>query len=130
MDSGFFTLRWRRCFLRWPAPLLCSLQPGGSVVQPVARNYNAFAYIVDGEGKFGADGKRAVDGQMVILATDGDEVLIEEPAYEPLISAAQGELRREDIPLRFQEWSHEPVAGTAAIPRSVVEDPNAPPRTI
>ena len=48
----------------------------------------------------------------------------------PLISAAQGELRREDIPLRFQEWSHGPVASSAAIPRSVVEDPNAPPRTI
>jgi redox-sensitive bicupin YhaK (pirin superfamily) len=56
-----------------------TLRPGGRVAQPVPQEYNAFAYIVDGEGAFGADGERAVDGQMVMFATDGDEVMIANP---------------------------------------------------
>jgi redox-sensitive bicupin YhaK (pirin superfamily) len=57
-----------------------TLRPGGRVAQRVPQEYNAFAYIVDGEGAFGADGERAVDGQMVMFATDGDEVMIANPA--------------------------------------------------
>jgi quercetin 2,3-dioxygenase len=53
------------------------IQPGGVVTQRVARSYNTFAYIVEGEGLFGAEGERAVDGQMVLFAQDGDEVRIE-----------------------------------------------------
>jgi redox-sensitive bicupin YhaK (pirin superfamily) len=56
------------------------IQPGGSVTQRVPRDYNGFAYVIDGEGKFGAEGERATDGQMVLLAQDGDEVLIENPS--------------------------------------------------
>ena len=56
------------------------LKPGASVKQHVPRDYNGFVYVIDGEGKFGAERERAVDGQMVLLATDGDEVLIENPA--------------------------------------------------
>lgn len=56
-----------------------TLRPGGRVAQPVPQEYNAFAYIVDGEGAFGADGERAADGQMVMFAADGDEVLIANP---------------------------------------------------
>jgi len=33
--------------------------------------------VIEGEGKFGAERERAVDGQMVLLAQDGDEALIE-----------------------------------------------------
>lgn len=57
-----------------------TLRPGGRVAQSVPQEYNAFAYIVDGEGAFGADGERAVDGQMVMFAADGDEVMIANPA--------------------------------------------------
>ncbi len=57
-----------------------TLQPGGRVLQPVPRNYNAFAYVVDGEGLFGAEGERATDEQMVMFAPDGEEVKIENPA--------------------------------------------------
>jgi len=46
----------------------------------VPHAYNAFAYVVDGEGVFGADGQRASDGQMVMFSTDGDEVRIANPA--------------------------------------------------
>lgn len=34
---------------------------------------NRFAYVVDGDGRFGAEGERAGDGQMVMFAQDGDE---------------------------------------------------------
>jgi hypothetical protein len=56
------------------------LEPGGVVTQPVSRDYNTFAYVVDGAGLFGAQGEGAADGQMVRFAPDGDEVRIENPA--------------------------------------------------
>jgi len=56
------------------------IEPGGAATQQVRGAYNAFAYVVDGEGLFGAEGKRAGDGQMVLFAQDGDEVRIENPA--------------------------------------------------
>jgi redox-sensitive bicupin YhaK (pirin superfamily) len=57
-----------------------SIKPGGSVTPHVPRDYSGFAYLIDGEGNFGAESERAVDGQMVLLAQDGDEVLIQNPA--------------------------------------------------
>ena len=56
------------------------IEPGGSVTQQVPATYNAFAYVVDGEGRFGEESEHAGDGQMVIFAQDGDEVRIENPA--------------------------------------------------
>jgi redox-sensitive bicupin YhaK (pirin superfamily) len=53
------------------------IEPGGVATQQVPRAYNAFAYVVDGEGFFGAEGEHAGDGQMVLFAQDGDEVSIE-----------------------------------------------------
>ena len=57
-----------------------TLQPGATVVQPVPREYNAFAYVLDGEGLFGAGEERAGDGQMVLFAQDGEEVTITNPS--------------------------------------------------
>ena len=56
------------------------IKPGGAATQKVPGAYNAFAYVVEGEGLFGAEGERALDGQMVLFAQDGDEVRIENPA--------------------------------------------------
>jgi quercetin 2,3-dioxygenase len=56
------------------------IEPGGAATQKVPGAYNAFAYVVDGEGLFGAEGERALDGQMVLFAQDGDEVRIENSA--------------------------------------------------
>jgi redox-sensitive bicupin YhaK (pirin superfamily) len=56
------------------------LEPGGVATQQVPHDYNAFAYVVDGAGLFGAEGERGADGQMVMFAPDGDEVRIENPA--------------------------------------------------
>src|ERR1041385_1619827 len=57
-----------------------TLRPGGRVAQTVPPEYNAFAYVVDGAGLFGAEGERGSDGQMIMFAPDGGEVLIENPA--------------------------------------------------
>ncbi|HEY0380177.1 MAG TPA: pirin family protein [Pyrinomonadaceae bacterium] len=57
-----------------------TIKPGGAVSQRVPDAYSAFAYVVDGEGLFGAEGERAADGQMVMFAQDGDEVAINNPA--------------------------------------------------
>jgi redox-sensitive bicupin YhaK (pirin superfamily) len=56
------------------------IEPGGAVTQRVPGDYNAFAYVVEGEGLFGEEGERGLDGQMVMFAQDGDEVSIENPA--------------------------------------------------
>lgn len=56
-----------------------TLQPGATLTQPVPRDYNAFAYILEGSGLFGADQERGEDGQMVMFAPDGDEVAIANP---------------------------------------------------
>ena len=56
------------------------IQPGGVAVQPVAQTYNTFAYIVEGAGLFGAEHERAVDGQMVLFAQDGNEIRMENPS--------------------------------------------------
>jgi len=57
-----------------------TLQRGASAVQPVPKEYNAFIYVLDGEGLFGAGEERAGDGQMVIFAQDGEEVVIKNSA--------------------------------------------------
>jgi redox-sensitive bicupin YhaK (pirin superfamily) len=57
-----------------------TLQPGARIVQPVPREYNAFAFVIDGAGRFGADEETATDGQMVLFAQDGEEVTINVPA--------------------------------------------------
>jgi redox-sensitive bicupin YhaK (pirin superfamily) len=56
------------------------IEPGGVATQRVPHAFNAFAYVVDGAGLFGAEGERGADGQMVMFAPDGDEVRIENPA--------------------------------------------------
>ena len=56
------------------------VKPGGVVYQAVPRNYNAFAYIVEGAGLFGEESEGAGDAQMVLFAQDGDAVRFENPA--------------------------------------------------
>jgi redox-sensitive bicupin YhaK (pirin superfamily) len=56
------------------------IEPGGVATQQVPGAYNAFAYVVDGDGLFGSESERAQDAQMVLFAQDGDEVRIENPS--------------------------------------------------
>ncbi len=55
------------------------IKPGGMVNQLVPRDYNAFAYIVEGAGLFGVEGEPAADGQMIMFAPDGNVIRIENP---------------------------------------------------
>ena len=91
-----------------------SIKPGGVATQQVSSTYNTFAFIVDGEGLFGAERERAKDGQMVLFAQDGDEVRIENPGnttldilliggmalnepiarYGPFVMNTEGEIRQ------------------------------------
>lgn len=63
-----------------------TLQPGATIVQPVPREYNAFAYVLDGTGGFGPEQERGDDGQMVMFGQDGEDVTIANPpdALQPL----------------------------------------------
>jgi quercetin 2,3-dioxygenase len=54
-----------------------SLKPAGRIAQPVPAEYNGFAYVISGEGRFGLERDRAGRGQMVMFGNDGNEVLIE-----------------------------------------------------
>jgi redox-sensitive bicupin YhaK (pirin superfamily) len=78
-----------------------TLAPGARVVQPLPRNYHAFAYVFRGQGLLGKEGRAATEGRLVIFATDGDEIVLAAPtgaagALEMLLIAG--------VPLR------EPVA--------------------
>lgn len=56
------------------------LQPGATIAQLVPKEYNAFAYVLNGSGLFGTEQEQGSDGQMVIFAQDGEEVAIANPA--------------------------------------------------
>ena len=54
-----------------------TLQPGGSIDQPLPVDYNAFAYLISGSGSFGgASAAKADAHQMVIFSNDGGMVRI------------------------------------------------------
>ncbi|MGN6346063.1 MAG: pirin family protein [Candidatus Nitrosocosmicus sp.] len=54
-----------------------TLEPDSNeVIQPVPDTFNAFAYIISGEGHFGKDKTHAHRGQMVIFNTDGEDITI------------------------------------------------------
>ena len=57
-----------------------TIKPGGIVTQAVPNNFNTFAYVIDGQGLFGAERERGEDGQMVLFAQDGEDLRIENPA--------------------------------------------------
>jgi redox-sensitive bicupin YhaK (pirin superfamily) len=54
----------------------CALQPGAFFTQPVPPEYNAFAYVVEGQGLFGPEARPAGEHQLVLFG-DGDEVLVQ-----------------------------------------------------
>ena len=96
------------------------IEPGGTAIQQVPSGYNAFAYIVDGEGLFGAEAQRALDGQMVLFAQDGDEVRIENPADA---KAALEVLLIAGVPLNEPVSRYGPfVMNTQAEIRQAIED--------
>lgn len=57
-----------------------TLQPGGVLEQALPVDYTAFAYLISGRGKFGAEQKDADAHQMVIFGNEGAAVRLENPA--------------------------------------------------
>ena len=63
-----------------------TIQPGSKVLQPIPQGFNAFAYVIEGDGEFGADKRRAAKQQVVLFGNSGNEIAIEVPkaAKSPL----------------------------------------------
>jgi redox-sensitive bicupin YhaK (pirin superfamily) len=57
-----------------------TIKPGGSVAQAVPEGFNVFAYVIDGEGRFGSDSRAGRDGQMILFDSDGEEARISNPS--------------------------------------------------
>jgi quercetin 2,3-dioxygenase len=57
-----------------------TLQPDGEIVEHIPKDYNAFAYVINGAGYFGKNKRLAEKGQMVIFARDGEGVSIKASA--------------------------------------------------
>lgn len=53
-----------------------TLQPGAKAVQIVPQNYNAFAYVISGQGRFGSEQNLAHREQIVLFEQDGNEITI------------------------------------------------------
>ena len=60
------------------------LQPGGVLEQPLATDQNAFAYVVEGAGLFGAERTPAQSHELVLFRSDGDVARLEAPVDAPL----------------------------------------------
>lgn len=62
-----------------------TFQPGASIVQPVPKEYNTFAYVIGGQGIFGTTNDKQEEevsrGQMVIFEKDGEQIVIRAPKY-------------------------------------------------
>ena len=60
-----------------------TLQPGASIVQPVPKKYNTFAYVIGGRGMFGTTNntqEEEIDrGQLVMFKKDGEQIVIRAP---------------------------------------------------
>ena len=60
-----------------------TFQPGASIVQPVPKEYNTFAYVIGGQGIFGTTNDKQEEevsrGQMVIFEKDGEQIVIRAP---------------------------------------------------
>jgi len=60
-----------------------TLKPGGVVVQPVAHDFNAFAYVIEGPLRFGSDTVHIERSNMVAFNRNGTEIRIEAPLENP-----------------------------------------------
>jgi len=59
------------------------LKPGGKVVQPVAPDFSAFAYVIEGPVLFAGHTGPVQRGNMVAFEKDGDEIQIEARPENP-----------------------------------------------
>ena len=50
-----------------------TLNPGSEITHLIQSNYNAFVYVISGEGTFGDDEKYAKRGNVIIFNSDGGD---------------------------------------------------------
>jgi quercetin 2,3-dioxygenase len=60
-----------------------TLGPRATHVQPVPKNFNAFALIIRGQAQFPGLPASQGEGRVVVFAKDGDEISISNPSAEP-----------------------------------------------
>ncbi|HTD52041.1 MAG TPA: pirin family protein [Thermoanaerobaculia bacterium] len=76
----------RRAVIETRTPILyldVELQPGASLQQQVPRDFNVFAYVVEGDARIGPDGNEAHPHDLVLFRNDGDEVELQAPSDSP-----------------------------------------------
>jgi quercetin 2,3-dioxygenase len=63
-----------------------TLNPGSEIIHLIQSNYNAFVYVISGEGTFGDGEKYAKRGNVIIFNSDGENIKIKssKDANEPL----------------------------------------------
>jgi len=63
-----------------------TLNPESEIIHHIQSNYNAFVYVISGEGTFGNDEKYAKRGNVIIFNNDGENIEIKssKDANEPL----------------------------------------------
>jgi len=102
------------------------LQPGASHVQRVPSEYNAFAYVVEGVGRFGPNSdagqeEEAVDGDLVAFEQNGGRVRATNTGDEPLSFLLLG-----GLPLNEQVARYGPfVMNTQEEIQQAIEDYHA-----
>jgi len=78
------------------------LQPGASHVQRVPSEYNAFAYVVEGVGRFGTDQEEdVIEGDLVAFEQNGGRVRITNTGDEPLSFLLLGGLPLNELVARY-----------------------------
>jgi quercetin 2,3-dioxygenase len=93
-DSGYVKVIAGRAFdvestIRTKIPiqyLHFTLNPGSEIIHHLQGNYNAFVYVISGEGTFGDDEKYVKRGNVIIFNNDGENIKIKssKDANEPL----------------------------------------------
>jgi redox-sensitive bicupin YhaK (pirin superfamily) len=61
-----------------------TLAPGASIIQPAPPDHNTFAWVVRGGGLFGSEGRKAVEAEVVLFASDGDAMTVTASDVAPL----------------------------------------------
>jgi redox-sensitive bicupin YhaK (pirin superfamily) len=106
-DDGKVTVRviageslGKRAVIETRTPIFyldCALEPGASLEQPAPPEFNAFAFVYEGRGIFGANRQTARSHEAVIFDNDGDAVRIEAAPDAPLKALLIG-----GVPLKEQ----------------------------
>ena len=74
-----------------PTYLDVALAPGGAFVQPIPRGHSAFAYVFEGDARFGAEDSTVVAAPKLVVWEDGDSIEVradKSPARFLLVSGA------------------------------------------